>query len=1442
MTTAEIFSNSDERLVAESIKIKEKKYWREKLNGELTKTTIWYDYKITKELSKTAHQKVTYKLNDKVTQRLLQISHNSDHRLLTVFSSCLTIFLNKYTGNLDILIGTSVLKQENEDDNFINTILVLRSLINKEKSFKDTLIEFKDTFYNALENQNYPLKVLLKELDIISDDNSSSLLDIFITLSPIQDKKYLENIHYNMLFSFEKNNNEISVTIEYNSRLYEINTINRIIKHFNYLLEEAVFNVDKKVKELEVVSIDEKNQILNNFNQFTREYPKNKFVFQLFEEQVDKTPNNVAVKADGKTITYRELNSKANKLAHLLKERNVGSEKVVALLMDNTIDMLVAIFAVFKAGGAYLPIDPDYPQERILNILNDSGAILVLSKSSITKNFSFTDLIGLSQIEEKIFRTPARPIIQNLDSLPIPDRSLINYEKYADYIGQGMVKNTYINLFTSRGCPYKCSYCHKIWPNKNIARSAENIFEEVKLFYDIGVRRFIISDDIFNFNIKNSTRFFELIIKNKLKLELFFSGGLRGDILNEGYIDLMIEAGTVSLALALETASPRLQSFIGKNLNIDRFRRNTDYICKKYPHVITELFAMHGFPTETEEEAQLTINFIKESKWLHFPYINIVRIYSNTEMEKLALQHGISKEAIYRSEKLAFNELPDTLPFSKNFSLKMQTVFLNDYFISKERLLNVLPYQMKFFSEIELTQKYDTYLPVKVNTINDLLSFAQIEPQELPSVNMVANDHMLLPDINARLQKVFPKKQKRENSLKVLLLDLSQYFDDGKELLYDVFDPPLGLMYILTYLKEQFDSEIDGKILKSRVDFNSFEELNKTIRDYCPDIIGVRSLTLYKDFFHQTISYIRQWGCNCPIVTGGPYANSGVDTILKDQNIDIVVMAEGELTFAEIISKMLTNGNKLPNEEILKSIQGIAFIPNKDKIVHELSRNIINLDESNSLLTSKSSENLPVCNSMKDLAILIYTSGSTGKPKGILEQHDSFTEFNDWACEAFENKPGYQVLLSNSYASSGSIQQMFPPLITGGTLHLITQSLRKDIRAYYNYLKENKINMIDEVPVMMELFFESFNINENTELLPDLTCLSLGSEYVPIETVRKCRKYINHKGNIINAYGQAEASSEVSTYYFDGKDVNEKSLIGKPRSNMKIYILDNEDKICPIGVPGQICVSGIAIARGYKNLPDITKEKFIDNPFNPEYKIYRTGDIGRWLDDGNIEFLGRMDFQVQIRGNRVELFEIESQLEKHHHINKAVVLVKELNNQKTIIAYFVAEKVLSSSELRDFLLVKLPDYMIPSKFIQIEKIPLNQNGKINRKELPEPDQIRPALSIDFVQPESEMEVKVSNVWKEVLELNNVGLFDNFFDIGGHSLNIIELNNKLKRAFDLDIPVVNMFRYTTVSAFSKYLNQELNQNDKQTTIKEAMEEDNISTFENTLDILGELNHE
>jgi len=528
-----------------------------------------------------------------------------------------------------------------------------------------------------------------------------------------------------------------------------------------------------------------------------------------------------------------------------------------------------------------------------------------------------------------IIKTSARPQFRHLDDLPLINRTLIDYDAYHQFIGHAGVKYS-MAIQATRGCPYKCFYCdiYKTAPT-HFRRTDEHLFNEVRMLRDIGVRRIEFIDDIFNVNSKQFIRFFEMVIKENLDMQFFFPTGLKGDLLTTDMIDLMVEGGSVGVNLSLEHASPRMQKVMRKNLNVEKLRENLTYITEKYPQVVLTLNAMHGFPGESEEEAIETLDFIKSIKWIDFAYLHNVRIFPGTELENYALEVGVPREIIEQSQDMSYHEFAATLPFPPEFTRAVRASFLHDYVLNKDRLLSVIPHQLEQFTEDELNQKYNSYFPSpKIKTLDDVLKLARITRDDLRPLVKLKDEDVRIPDLQIKLQSIFPPRPKRDKEpLKLLMLDLSTYFtDDVDSREYNVLEPPLGLMALATYVDRALGGAVDTKICKSRIDFDSHEDLYQLVSNYKPDIIGIRAMTFYKGFFHDCLAYLRNKGITTPIIAGGPYPTASYNEILADRNIDLLAIAEGEETLVELLRRTIDNGGKFPSKEELRDVNGIAFL------------------------------------------------------------------------------------------------------------------------------------------------------------------------------------------------------------------------------------------------------------------------------------------------------------------------------------------------------------------------------------------------------------------------------------------------------------------------------------------------------------------------------------
>jgi amino acid adenylation domain-containing protein len=1038
-----------------------------------------------------------------------------------------------------------------------------------------------------------------------------------------------------------------------------------------------------------------------DFNNTAGQYHKNKTLHQLVEEQAARTPDNIAVVFEHIHLTYKELDEKSNRLAHLLRKQGVKPDTIVGIIIEPSMDMVLGVLGILKAGGAYLPIEPSAPPERIVSVLKDGRASVLLTKEENIKKLSHISLMGLNDVSLLPYISTPREQVKDLDSLQAPDRSLVDYEIYNRYIGQAMMRNS-ITLQFSRGCAYNCAYCFKIWQDQYVIRSAENLFNEMMIYYNMGVRRFAFVDDLPNLNVEVGTRLYRLIIENGLTIHIHYVNGIRGDILTREYIDLMVEAGTVVMDLALETNSKRLQKLIRKHLNLKKLHENIQYILDKHPHVILETALLHGIPTETPEEARASLNYLKSLKWIHFPYIHVLKIYPNTAMADIALKNGIGKEAIRRSSDLAYHELPETLPFSKDFTRQYQSEFLNDYFLCKERLLSVLPQQMKVFTEEELVQAYNGYLPVKITSFADFLAYAGINREEVKG-EFLPEDFGKVENLNKKLERHFRsgKKPPQPDALRILLLDLSQYFThDSQNMVYDVVEPPLGLMYLMTHLNKTFGSRVKGKISKSRIDFDSFEELKSLVQEFNPDVIGIRTLNFYRDFFHKSVSLLRQWGVTVPIIAGGPYATSSYASLLMDKHIQLAVLGEGEITLAELVRSMLEHHKKLPAQETLKSIPGIAFIENRQKLAQEqCSRDILLLDQLPRGLPDEPGKNLPTTNRSIDMAYIIYTSGSTGNPRGVLVKHHNVINQLAALRHGFAFDDSRRYLLLSAFTFDVSVMHMFSSLTTGAQLFVISDQVRKDPERLWRFIHRHHIDILNTVPSYMKVLLEGIS----QDMKPVLRYLFLGGEALPRQLYRQVRESLQVE-KIINIYGPTETTINATVYECGPKDVEgaENSFIpiGKPVMNYKAYILDKDYNVMPVGCSGELCIAGEGVARGYLNHPELTNDKFclrrpggtlfektappgpprknFSLPYSP---IYRTGDLARWLANGNIQFLGRIDQQVKLRGFRIEPGEITNQILNYPGVEEAVVTVNKDNTDNPYLCAYYVDKSGTRAEL-----------------------------------------------------------------------------------------------------------------------------------------------------------------
>ena len=847
---------------AASQNIKERDYWLQKLQDppEASRFPYYHEqgYSVLASQPTTPLKTREFSFSPSLSARLLKISSSSAPLLFVVLTAALAALIHKYTGQKDIILGTSIIKQEFRHQ-LINEVLALRNILQDDMTFKKLILQVKETFQAAVENQDYPFETILFKLGIPSSNVAPALFETIILLESLHDKSYILHTHPTMIFSFRLHNNQVGGDLDYHPTLYSDHSIESILGHLTHLLDQVLADVNISLPRWDILSAAEKEQLVVEFNNTTAAYPGDKTLPRLFEEQVNKNSDTIALVGTETCcfLSYQTLNQSAQQLAVQLQHRGIVPDSIVGLLVDQPIGMVIAMLAILRAGGAYLPLDPTYPGERIKYILLDSRPQLLL-----------------------------------------------------------------------------------------------------------------------------------------------------------------------------------------------------------------------------------------------------------------------------------------------------------------------------------------------VNT-----SCAQIQADALKSITP-ANI--------------------------ISLQDDSRYF------------PQNG-----------------------------------------PPVINVAPVT--------------------PVIRP------------------------------------------------------------------------------------------------EHLAYILYTSGTTGKPKGVMITHRNAVNLLTWYSNTYRLAKGKHVLQLTNYTFDPSVEDIFGTLLYGATLYIGSKDLAADREQFAPFVERHQIHLVDFVPTLLKELLGVRQPNSSLE-----TVIS-GGEVLPQDVKDKI---IAAGYRLYNHYGPTETTVDAIVDVCSAAPVS----IGRPIANTACYILDSFFNPVPIGISGELFIGGTGVGRGYINNPILTGQKFIKNPFRPAERIYRTGDLARWLENGKIQFIGRNDHQVKIRGHRIELLEIENCLNKYPYIKEAILTAHPNDTGETCLyAYYIPKSPLPLLGLEEYLANYLPSYMIPRYAIPMEKFPLTPNGKVERKSLPVPNIESRSR---YIAPRNKLENQMAVIWADVLKVKetDIGIESNFFDLGGHSLRAAILISKLHKAFNVLIPLAELFMAPTIKGLFQYIQE------------------------------------
>ncbi|MFZ5988791.1 MAG: amino acid adenylation domain-containing protein [Bacillota bacterium] len=638
-------------------------------------------------------------------------------------------------------------------------------------------------------------------------------------------------------------------------------------------------------------------------------------------------------------------------------------------------------------------------------------------------------------------------------------------------------------------------------------------------------------------------------------------------------------------------------------------------------------------------------------------------------------------------------------------------------------------------------------------------------------------------------------------------------------------------------MAEEEKHELLYEFNNSRTDFPKektlqelFEEQVKKVPENIAVKLGDRKITYRElnDKSNQIARHLRNKGVKPDILVG----------MIMERSIEMII---GILAVLKAGGAYLPIDPDYPDARIDNIIKdsGISLLVTKSamakrysKILEETSVEAILIDETDNILTNEDVGNLENINKSSDLAYVMYTSGSTGTPKGNLISHYNVSRVVKNT--NYINITSEDILLQlSNYSFDGSTFDIFGALLNGAMLVMVDKETMLDMGKLADLIRNQNITIFFITTALFNTL-----VDLNIECFEKVKKVLFGGERVSVNHVRKALDYMG-TGKLIHVYGPTE-STVFATYYFIN-EIDERAStipIGRPISNTQIFIVDKSNKLQPVGVAGELCISGDGLARGYLNRSEMTAEKFVPNPFVEGQTMYRTGDLVRWLTDGNIEFLDRIDTQVKIRGFRVELGEIEAQILKNRLVREAVVITKTSSNGNMYLyAYIVADEQLQVADLKESLSKDLPAYMVPSVFVKLDKLPLTPNGKVDKKSLPETDE-NIITQEEYVAATNDVQRNLVNIWESVLGIKCVGINDNFFDLGGNSLLLVRMHAQIDSLYKGKVSVTDLFTYTTISKLSEFIENrgsglKKDINLKQILLPEDYFNDGSATSENSL---------
>lgn len=1233
-----------------------KEFWKDLLKGISSPTEVRSFYQANNENLVPDLNEDEIIIDEDTSKLLKSFAKFNDITLNTIVQAGWALLLSKYSSEEDVLFGAVRAGRYSTVDNadsipglFMNT-LPIRIKIDYEKKIIEWLKEIRNKQIKIREYEHTPLVDIVSWSEIPRSTKlfqSVLIFDNYDLTSKFQERggKWL-NREFTL---FEKTgypltvyvyaDKKIKIKIVFDDHIFSGKDIEVMLNHFRNLLIGILKYSDYNAYQIPFLTESEIHKIFSEWNNTGVEYNKNICIHHAFERQVTKSPDNIAVYCNGKELTYKQLNQRANKLARSLVNLGVNSESLIGIHLRRSVDMMVAILGILKAGCAYVPLDPEFPVERISFMIEDSNCALIITQSELAENVS---------------KTCRKTLLIDTDWEKIENESEDNL--YTDIISENLAYVIYTS--GSTGKPKGVMVQHNnvqnffVGMDQHIGFNSPGTWLAVtSLSFDIsvlellwtlcrGFKVVIYAEEDLN---SIDTKTYQDKLKKKIEFSLFYFSSYAGENQDEKY-RLLLEGAKFA----------------------DQNRFSAVWTPERHFH---DFGGLYPNPAITSAAiAAITKHVRIMSGSVVSPLHSSIRI-----AEDWSVVDNLSNGRV-------------GISFASGWQPNDFAIMPGNY----ERRKDIM------FEQIEVVRK-----------------LWKGEPVEFKSP---LGKNILLRTLPRPIQKELPVWITAASNPETFRMAGERGFN------------------ILTHLLGQ-----------------SIEDLEEKINIY---------RKAWKENGH------------------GP-GNGHVSLMLHTfigENIDEVKETVRE-----------------PMKHYLKSAMSLVqmaewYFPVYKSGTADISKEAVNLtEEDKNAILNHSFERY------------FETSALLGTPESCLETINKIKKVgvDEVAC------------LIDFGVASEKVLDHLQYLNAVKTLANLGIKDEKEFKHSENLsipelINKFKVTHFQCTPSMARMLLLD---NKSKSSLENLDYILIGGETFPAGLAKELSGIV--KGKILNMYGPTETTIWSTVHHLNG--IEENIPIGKPIANTQIFILDKNQQLNPIGVAGELCIGGDGVVRGYFARPDLTAEKFILFDNNEiKKRIYRTGDLVRYREDGVVEFLGRLDFQVKIRGYRIELGEIETILEKHPQVRQAVVIARDSADDKILVAYLVVTKNsnLSNAVLRSYLLEKLPDYMVPSVFMFLQKMPTTPNGKIDRKALPVPDTDRPDIGKDFILPQTPTDKRLAEIWSQILNIDSIGLNDSFFELGGHSLSAVQAVIRIQQEFGVDLSMLSFFQTSTLKELAAAIDEKL----------------------------------